>query len=150
MPNVSPHQASRSAPSVVFSQGKFWMTFWSDSSNAIFWGVSSDGANWTDFNGNPNLPTLNGQFASAPPAIGLYKNTPTIVYAQVPPGGGAPPTILYTVFDVIIGDWTSAKQVPSGDSATSVSAIGSYDGSGDLLVLFREATDSTIDFTKIT
>ena len=140
MPNVSPPQSSPTAPSVVWDGTKFWMTWLSNSGdNAIFYATSTDGANWA------NIGTIFGQSASAPPAIALRHGVPVIVYAQVPPGSGAPPTILWTQWDSAANAWTGAQQVASGDSASAVSAIAKSDGS--VLILFREATTSTIDYT---
>ncbi len=135
MPNVSPHQSSPGAPSVVWDGTQFWMTWLSDSgNNAIFFANSPDGQTWL----NPG--TVTGQSASAPPAIALHHGTPVIVYAQV---GGDAPFILWTEFFAAANTWTTAQRV-SGDSASALSAISKPDGS--VLVLFREATSSTLDY----
>ena len=92
MPNVSPHQSSPFAPSVVWDGQNFWMTWLSDSGdNGIFFATSPDGQNWNGVN-----RVGGGQAASAPPAITLKGGIPVIVYPQVPPGSGVPPTILWT------------------------------------------------------
>jgi hypothetical protein len=133
MSNVAPHQSSPSAPSVVWDVGRFWMTWLSDSGdNAIFFANSNDGANWK------SSGTVNGQAASAPPAIALRQGKPIIVYALVPPSSSAPPTILWTEFVPEANTWTTVQRVSSGDSTSSLTAVTKSDGT--LIVLSREAS----------
>jgi hypothetical protein len=135
MPNVNPPQASPYAPSILWDGTQFWWTYVADdSSQAIYWGTSANGANWTE-------GTINGQAASAGPAIALFKNQPAIIYAQV----GSPQTILITTWDPQNRVWSVARVV-SGDSAATVSAVGVSDGS--LLIVFREETTSSIDYVS--
>ncbi len=139
MPNLAPHQASPFAPSAVWDGSRYWITFLSDSGDgAIYFATSADGVNLTAVN------TVNGQFASAPPAIALRHGVPVIVYAQV---GGDAPFIIWTEWSAQAGTWTGGQRVPSNDSASALTAITQPNGS--VLVLFREATTDTLDSTTI-